>query len=156
MKDDQIEIQKTKVINTSPEEEVVTTTKTIDTTPHIRTEHPQKVYDTKKTIFRTHQIIWYLLGVIEVLLGLRLALKVLGANPFSGFTSLIYGVTDLLVLPFSGILRSPIVGNSVFEWATLIAALIYALIAYGVVQLILLVKPVTPEEVEVQVDNPTM
>lgn len=153
MKDDHTEIQKTTVVNATPEQEVVKTTKTVDTTPNVQTEHPQKVYETKKTIFRTHQIIWYLLGIVEVLLGLRLALKVLGANPFSGFTQLIYGITDFFVLPFTGILRSPVVGNSVFEWSTLIAALIYALVAYGVVHLILMIKPVTPEEVETKVDT---
>ena len=48
-------------------------------------------------------VIWYILAVIEVVLGLRMLFKALGANPFSGFVSIIYSISDILLLPFSGI-----------------------------------------------------
>ncbi len=131
---------------------VVRTTKRVD--PMVKTEHPQKVYEKKKTIFRTYQIIWYALGVIEVLLAFRVTLRALGANPISGFASLIYTISDPLALPFQGIIRTSVESQgSVFEWSTIIAAIVYALIASGIVQLIQIVKPVTPEEVEGTVDS---
>ena len=130
---------------------VVTTVKQVD--PVVRTEHPQKVFEKKKTIFRTHQIIWYVLGVIEIMLGFRMTLKALGANPLSGFTSLIYAVSDPLALPFQGILGTSFTQGSVFEWSTLIAAVVYLLIAVGIIQLAQILKPVTPREVEETVDN---
>jgi hypothetical protein len=117
------------------------------------TEHPQQVYEKKKVIFRTYQIIWYILAVVEVILGFRVALKALGANPLSGFTSLIYTLSDPLALPFRGILKVTLAGNAILEWSTLIAALVYALIAYGIVYLMQLIKPVTPHEVEQKVDH---
>ncbi len=116
--------------------------------PLVRTEHPQKVYETKKTIFRSWQIIWYVLAVVEVVIGFRVAFKAIGANPFSGFVSLIYAISDPLTIPFRGIIRSNVYGNSVIEWSSMIAALVYLLIAWGIISLIHMAKPVTPEEVE--------
>ena len=120
----------------------------------VKTEHPQRVFEKKKAIFRTYQVIWYILAVIEVLLAFRVALKVFGANPFSGFTSLVYTLSDPLAFPFSGILQTSISGNSIFEWSTIIAAIVYALVAYGLVYLLQIMKPVTPTEVTQNVDNP--
>lgn len=119
--------------------------------PLIQTQHPQKVYEAKKAIFRLDQLVWFALIIIESLLALRVTFLAIGANPFSGFVSFIYAVSDLLVMPFEGIIRSTSSGNSVLEWSTIIAAFIYALIAWGVVTLIHLARPVTPEEVEMSV-----
>jgi len=116
--------------------------------PLVQADHPQDVYETKKTIFRSWQIIWYVLAVTEVMLGLRVTLKAIGANPFSGFVNLIYSISDVLVLPFTGIIKSTISGNSVLEWSTIFAAVIYALIAWGLVSLIHMARPITPEEAE--------
>lgn len=151
--DERTETQEVTTVSTNVPEQVVKTTTKV-TPPLVKTEHPQRVYEKKKVIFRTYQIIWYILAIIEVLLGFRMTLKALGANPLSGFTSLIYAVTDPLALPFQGIFRITFTGTSVLEWSTLIAAFVYALIAYGLVYLMQLMKPVTPHEVENTVDNP--
>lgn len=116
--------------------------------PLVKATHPQVVYDTKKNIFRSSMIIWYILAVVEVILGFRVVFKALGANPFSGFVSLIYSISDVLLLPFSGIFRSTVSGNIIIEWSAIIAAIIYALLAWGIVSLIHLIRPITPEEVE--------
>lgn len=131
--------------------QIVKTTKTV--TPPVQTEHPQKVYEKKKTIFRTYQVIWYILGVIEVLLAFRIVFKMLGANTFSSFVNLIYLISDPLALPFSGIFRVYATQGALFEWSTLVAMAVYALIAYGLIQLMQLIKPTTPEEVEKEVDS---
>lgn len=144
--------QEVTTVSTQAPQEVVRKT-TVITPPPITTEHPQKVFEKKKTLFRTYQIIWYILGIIEVLLGFRMALKALGALPTSFFTSLIYVLSDPLVIPFSGILPSSGSINATFEWSTIIAALVYLILAYGLVQLLSLMKPVTPHEVEHTVDN---
>lgn len=122
-------------------------------TPAIKTEHPQKVFEKKKAIFRVHQVVWYILVIIEVLLGFRIVLKALGANPASGFVNLIYTFSDPLALPFRGIFRTSVASGSVFEWSTIIAVPVYALIGFGIVQLMQLIKPVTPHEVTDAVDN---
>jgi uncharacterized protein YggT (Ycf19 family) len=88
---------------------------------------------------------------IEVLLIFRAIFKVIGANSSSGFVSLIYSITDVMVVPFQGIVPSAVSGNSIMEWATLIAGVVFALIAWGLVYLLQFIKPVTPVEVEEQV-----
>lgn len=121
--------------------------------PLVRTEHPQHIYETKKTIFRTYQIIWYVLMFIEVLLVFRLILKAIGASPFSGFVNLIYAITAPLALPFAGIVQPSVYGSSVIEWSTIFAAVVYFVIAWGLIHLFEMFKPVTPEEVESNVDT---
>jgi hypothetical protein len=145
------EVEVTTVERSQPQQ-VVKTTKRV--TPPVQTEHPQKVFEKKRVIFRSYQVIWYFLALIEVLLGFRLTLKAIGANPFSGFVNLVYGITDPLAFPFSGIIGSGTYGTSVFEWSTIFAALVYFLIAWGLVSLLQFAKPVTPQEVEKEVDNP--
>lgn len=141
----------------TPIPEVVTpvaqTTRTT-TRPTIVTEHPQHVYEAKKTIFRAYQVIWYVLALIEILLAFRMTFRAIGANAYSGFVMLIYGITGLLTAPFRNIIPSYGSGTSVFEWSTIIAAAVYLLIAWGIVYLFQLVKPVTPGEVADGVDNP--
>lgn len=117
--------------------------------PLVKTDHPQKIYETKKSIFRTSQIVWTILGIIELLLGFRMTLRVLGADPTSGFTNLIYSLSYPFAAPFLGILRTDVgTGGTVFEWSTIIAAVVYFIIAYGLIHVLTLVRPVTPEEID--------
>jgi hypothetical protein len=129
----------------SPQQTVKTTTRQVE--PQVKGEAPQKVYETKKTIFRFNQIIWYILGLIEVLLGFRIVLKALGANPFSGFTNLVYTFSNPFALPFQGILKTNVTAGSVFEWSTIIAGIVYLCVAWGLFYLLDLIYPITPKDV---------
>lgn len=84
--------------------------------------------------------LYYGLGILEVILGFRLILRILGANPASGFVSFIYSISSIFLAPFYGIFRSfvteGIETKSVFEPATLIAMIVYAIIAYGLGRLL--------------------
>ncbi len=120
--------------------------------PLVKTEHPQKIYEKKKSIFRISELIWAILGIIELLLGFRISLKALGADPISGFANIIYAISEPLAAPFSGILRTNSgTGGSFFEWSTIIAAVVYAVIAVGLVHLLSFARPITPEEIEREV-----
>lgn len=85
-------------------------------------------------------LIYYFLGAVEILLAFRLILKLAGANTYSGFVSLIYVLSGILVMPFQGIFRSAYapgaVTTSIFEPSTLVALLVYAVIAWGIVKLV--------------------
>ncbi len=136
----------TTIENQSPQQVIRKTTTQVE--PQAKGEGSQKVFDKKKTIFRFNQIIWYILGLIEVLLIFRVVLKALGANPFAGFTNLIYSITTPLVAPFSGILGVSATGNSMIEWSSTVAAIVYLIVAWGLVYLLDLIYPITPEDVE--------
>jgi len=147
----QQEVQETTTVSEPNTQQVVRNTKVVS--PAVATGSPQKTYDTKKAIFRSYQIIWYILGVIEVVLAFRVILKLLGANTFSGFTSFIYAVSNPFALPFAGILGTTVSSSYVFEWSTLIAMAVYAVVAYGIVALFQLVKPTNQQEVAQAVDS---
>lgn len=133
-------------VSTRPVVQTVSTN-TRQVEPRARGEAPQKVYDKKKTIVRFDQVVWYVLGVIEVLLAFRLALKALGANSAAGFTNIIYSLTNPITSPFKGILGTAVSGVSVIEWSTLIAGIVYVCIAWGLVYLIDLIYPISPNDV---------
>lgn len=88
--------------------------------------------------------IYYILGVLEVLLAFRLVFKLLGANPESLFVSWIYSISQIFLIPFIAIFRTAttegIETGAVLEPATIIAMIVYALIAWGLVKLTLIPK----------------
>jgi uncharacterized protein YggT (Ycf19 family) len=95
-------------------------------------------------VTRAHRgatIVWFVLGIVEALLIIRVVLKALGANPAAGFSQLIYSVSAPLVLPFQGIFPTPATSRSVLELSALVAIVVYALIAWGIVRLIAILDP---------------
>ena len=142
-----MDTQEVTTVNNRPQQQVVTrTTKPVE--PEAKGDAPQKVFEKKRTIFRFNQIIWFILGFIEILLAFRFVLRLLGANQFVGFTSLIYSVTSPLAAPFSGILGITVSGTSAIEWSTIIAAIVYFIVAWGLAYLLAFIYPITPNDVE--------
>jgi hypothetical protein len=84
---------------------------------------------------RAIQIVWWIVGFIDVLVAIRFLLKIFGANP-APFVRFMYDLTWPLVAPFHGIFNSDQVGRSVFEPESLVAIGIYSLIGWGIVSLI--------------------
>jgi len=81
--------------------------------------------------FKATQLIWLLLGILEIMLVLRFALKLIAANPASPVAVFIYGFTGLFLIPFEGLTATPAMGGMVLEVSTLIAMAVYALLAYA-------------------------
>ena len=102
-----------------------------------------------KPLYHSTQIVWYLFGLLQVLLVFRFILKLTGANPEAGFTSFIYSVTWPFTAPFLAVFPMTTVEGNVFEWTTLLAILVYWLVATAIVRLLLMGKEVsTPEAAE--------
>lgn len=99
-----------------------------------------KVYKHHESTFKAKKILYFILGALEVLLLFRFSFKLLGANPGSDFVAFIYTGSGIFLAPFMGIfgasVNNGIETSSVFDPATLIAMLVYALIAYGIGRLI--------------------
>ncbi len=130
------------------------TVKTVSSNePAVNVGSAQSAYGTKKAIFRLYQVIWYILGVVEVLLVSRILLKLIGANLNSGFTSFIYSISAPLASPFKGVLGVTTSLESTIEWSTIIAMVVYAVVAFGLVRLFQLIKPTTEQEVDQSVNN---
>jgi len=129
-------------------EKTVETKTTTKVEPSVEVESPAEKYESKKVIFRFYQVVWYILGVIEVFIFFRIILKAFGANPLSWFTYFIYTVSDVFVGPFVGMFRNVVEGESVFELAAFIGGFVYVVLAYGIVELMQIIKPTSPREVE--------
>ncbi|GAC1375057.1 MAG: hypothetical protein NVS2B12_18190 [Ktedonobacteraceae bacterium] len=81
-------------------------------------------------------VTYFILGVLEIILALRLFFRLLGANMDNSFITFLYNLSHAFVAPFNGIFNDQAIGtHSVFELSTIIAMLIYALIAWGIVSL---------------------
>lgn len=87
-------------------------------------------------VAKVNWIIWLLFGVLETLIGLRILLKMIGANPNNTFASFLYSVTDVFLWPFSGLITSPVSGDMVLEISSIIAMFVYALAAWVIVRLL--------------------
>jgi uncharacterized protein YggT (Ycf19 family) len=82
---------------------------------------------------RFRQIVLFALSVLETLLVIRFFLKLLGANPDAAFTVFMYSITELFVAPFEGVFPSPGTRGSVLDFATLLAMIVYALLAWLII-----------------------
>lgn len=100
------------------------------------------------SLFRGTQAIWYLLYIIEALLLFRFVLKLLVANPGAAFTQLIYGLSGIFVAPFQYVFNANTAGAVVFEWSTLLAMVVYYLLAVGVVRFLAMGRKVSEGEAE--------
>ena len=106
-----------------------------------RIENREEVYE-DRNLSRANARYWittvtyFVLGVLEVILALRLLFRLLGANQDNGFITFLYNLSHIFVGAFNGIFNDQTIGSrGVFEVSTLIAMLVYALIAWGIVSL---------------------
>jgi uncharacterized protein YggT (Ycf19 family) len=90
-------------------------------------------------IARSAQFVWLIFGVLNGLIALRFLLKLVGANPNSGFAEFISAVTQPFMLPFMGLTSTPTVGSVVVEIPALIAIVVYTLLAWVIVKVIWLI-----------------
>ena len=108
---------------------------------------------TTKPLYRGTQIVWYLLGLLEILLAFRFILKLLAANPSAGFSSVIYNISHPFIAPFLTVFHVTQLEGSIFEWTTLLAMLVYWLIAWGIVRLLSMSKTVSTPEAAAELDK---
>ena len=86
--------------------------------------------------FKATQLIWLGLGLLEGLLALRIVLKLIGANAENPFAALLYRFTDLFLFPFAGLVGTPAAGAFVLEVSSVIAMIVYGLVAWGLERLV--------------------
>lgn len=81
-------------------------------------------------------ILFFLLGLIEVLLGFRFIFKLLAANSSAEFTTQIYDLTDSLVSVFAGVFPSFQIGDFTLEISTLLAMIVFGVFGFVFIQLL--------------------
>ncbi|MBP7693575.1 MAG: YggT family protein, partial [Anaerolineales bacterium] len=92
--------------------------------------------DRRVFTFKATYVIWLLLGLLEALIMFRVMLKLIAANPDNPFAQLVYNLSNLFVFPFMGLTAAPAAGGAVLELSSLIAMLVYALLAWAVERIV--------------------
>lgn len=91
-------------------------------------------------VTRLVHIVYYLFSVVELVLIVRVILHVFGANSDNGFARLIDVVSSPFVALFATLLDNPTLGTTaVLEITTLIAILVWAIVAWLIARLVWLV-----------------
>ncbi len=94
-----------------------------------RTEHQQNVVG---------RIVWFVAGIILILLAFRFLLSLLGANTTNSVADFVYNTSQPFVAPFFSLFKYSdyVYGESRFEIYTLVAMLFYAVVAWGITKLV--------------------
>ncbi len=87
------------------------------------------------------RVIWYIGGVISIVLAFRFVLALLRANPGNPFAHSVYTVSSPLASPFFTLFTyAPHYGASPVEISTLVAIAVYLLAAWGLVKLVTITR----------------
>ncbi len=88
-------------------------------------------------VLRFIQIIMFMFGVVEVLLAVRVVLHALGANESNAFANTINSLSQPFIALFANLFSNPMLSASaVLELTTVIAMVVYAVIAWLVARII--------------------
>ena len=123
------DVQKVRETTTQSGDTVQKTTEVKN--PQAKAEHQQNVVE---------RVVWFVAGVLLVLLGFRFLLSLLGANTTNGFANFIYSNSHPFVSPFFSLFsyKNYSYGVSRFEIYTLVAMVFYAVVAWGIARLVTL------------------
>lgn len=91
--------------------------------------------------------VWYIVGIIDLLLLLRMVFHLFGARTV-GFSNFLYSITSPFIAPFRGIFANPKVEGSYFDMAALTAIVAYLLLGWIISGLInLATRPTNSKKV---------
>lgn len=83
------------------------------------------------------RLVFFIFGVIIAFIVLRFILLLLGANEGNAFVDLVYGISGVFVAPFYGIFgNTPQFGASVIDVSSIVAIIVYTLIAWAITSLV--------------------
>ena len=102
----------------------------------VRTTEHESGRGQRVATIKATQIIWLLLGLLEAAIALRIVFKLIAVNAANPFAKLLYGVTNLFVGPFKSLVGNPTSSNNVLEITSIIAMLVYLLIAWGIERIV--------------------
>ena len=98
--------------------------------------HSASEQDRNVFAFKATHAVWVAFGLLEALIGFRIGMKLVGANPADPIASFVYNTTSLFVAPFAGLATSPSVGMAVLELSSVIALVAYAFLGWGVERIV--------------------
>lgn len=88
---------------------------------------------------KTTRFIWWATGIVEGLIGLRILLRMMAANPGNPFADFVYAITNLFLWPFQTLVANPSSDGVVLEISSVIAMMVYLVLAWVVIELLWLI-----------------
>jgi YggT family protein len=86
---------------------------------------------------RIVNIVYFLFGALQLLLAIRVVLRLLGTNSDNNFANIIYGLSEPLVALFASLLKNPMLSSTAaLEVTTIFAMIVYAIAAWLIARLI--------------------
>ena len=129
--------ESTEVLNTDAPLINADTNRTAGMTTHqVETSSGDPYAVRRDRPLKVQSVIYLLFGILAGLLVIRFLLGLLGANPAAGFAQFIYGITAPFIAPFVGLFGQPRFQGSVFEFNSLVAIVVYGLIAWVLVKIV--------------------
>ena len=110
---------------------------------HVKRVVIDRSAEAARTAYRISAFIWLMFGILISLIGLRVFLKLIGANSGNFFAQFVYSFTDVFLWPFWGLTGNPSANGMVLEIPSIIALVVYAIIAWAIAKLtwLLLYRP---------------
>ncbi|MDD5371363.1 MAG: YggT family protein [Anaerolineaceae bacterium] len=102
----------------------------------VRTTQHEQGQEQRVATFKATQMIWLLLGILEALIALRVIFKLIAVNAANPVAALLYSVTNLFVAPFASLAKAPAAAGMVLEVSSIIAMIVYFLIAWGIERIV--------------------
>lgn len=93
-------------------------------------------------IYRAKQIVWFVMGLLVTLIGLRFVIVAMGGSMSAGFGRLLWSVTQPFVYPFLALFNEydkAMGSGPAIEYASLIAMAVYLLLGWGIARLVALI-----------------
>ena len=87
--------------------------------------------DQRVATFRATKIIWLLLGLIEAVIVLRVVFQLIAFNAANPFATFLYDLSNIFVAPIARVTGSLTTGSMVSEISSIIAMIVYLLIAWA-------------------------
>lgn len=105
------------------------------------TTHPETIFE---------RILWFVLTIINIILVFRFVMKLLDANGGAAFTKFVNTISYPFIKPFLYVFPTQNIQGVTFEWVSLVAILVYGIIAWLIVYIITLAthRPVTTHVIE--------
>lgn len=102
----------------------------------VRTTQHESGREQRVATFKVTQLIWLLLGILEAAIALRVVFKMIAVNAANPFAALLYNVTNFFLAPFANLTGAPAVGGKVLEISSIIAMVVYLLIAWALERIV--------------------
>ena len=99
----------------------------------VREDH---VAQRNESVGKVTQLIYLGASALEFLIGLRVLLRAVAANPNNPFASFIYNFSELFVWPFNGLTITPGFEGFVLDAPAIVAMAVYAALAWVFIQLV--------------------